>query len=901
MDKLKALTKHWKLMVIIVFGIALLGAIFYMGWNKFNEQRPIATVGDKEIKMVDLKAKIWEMDFGGSKSNPSRIITDIEKDDILNRLIESEIIKEEAVKLGISTNKEEIQARVNLDLDHYGQLGSEEKKVALKNTETLILKEKIIKEVVGWKEGVALLSYFDQEESMIEERKVYGKELLAEIAADLKVGKISEEEAVFRLEQDPRVGFPSFDPYSPRVAFVFDREMWQKDSLLNNISVKDGVLNTEANNYSQVIELENLNVLVWINYSNTGEGRAKSYKEWINQKMIEYKVKISSPVNYFSLLRNSSKELLNQKAVAAGTCGGGLVYSHDHQPAGLALTFLQKSAGDPDPYKLTQATAEAKFDPNSGNYSFFEYHCRTGGTINDPIWSHSQNIVCKDGAVYNLKDGLKACGNYTNVSEYDFDRYKPYPLLKTTGEISANANGEINYGMPKCGANAYFGFSCRCSQKSTHYIFTVKYTGSGAGEWKTATYKSNTIKNLSVKNISGNRATINVEFTGTNGATPTLDIVWQNKDVSVSYPYEVQMKNISPSGPVPSFSYSALVENLNCNSGDFSSPMTLPKSGSSKKVGGCSVNFKPNALLTLPPGWTFEKMTVSYTNKPSAYLEDTQNLLVGFNEDNFPLIGSSKGEAVIIYYFKHTATEITSEWGNMNIDCRLVPDTLSGTYPLKVTLKCDNFVLTYPGADLPNSSGEREKILGVVKSCYESGCCSEDKDGFCTSSGCCISSSCSYDEWWKYQDNGRSGSPVYRPKLTQLLLEINWDSLNDPSWSNPTKINLLGSDYLNISGSWETRTVNIDKFNFVHHYNKAGDYKIKARVKASASWQRQSIRKNITSSCCSCPFTSVTESKDYGVTEFQCNFKNPNGPGTVPTIDISVTAWNNPNSFEPAP
>lgn len=530
MGKIKKILFNRISFTLLLFTVLILA--FFVYENYFNLSKVLAKVGSKNITQRDLNTKLYEVDLKGSPETPGKFSNEI-KSEVLRVLIENFIIEEEAKKLGINANEEEIKKELN-NLPTYNYLNDSQKSLAKKNAKLQVLRKKIEEKVVSFREGKVIVARFDQTPGG--ENRKYAESLIGSINSDLKTGKISFEDAMKKADNDSKIGANSFFPNVALLSHEFDKSSQEtKNGLFGNQEFSDLVFSLKKDQMSDPRAIkqedkETMFVIIKITGSYDYSSRYLSLEEWLEKKKQDYQAKYLSNIKPLSstgekLQNKLAKFVPEAKAAENGKCSGGLTPTGDTYPSALEIRFLQIPVTGGDPIAFAGAKADVRFNPDSPRTTTFEQQ-------------EAKKGLCSKKGVYVLpSDNTTPDANSSIVGVTD------------AAWGTSNANGWITFGYKGCGSSVYKAFSCHCSN--------IADQGGGL-DYYIATFDDNNKANPGYwlkASMSGPRFSGEYPLNGNgafnfdalpNGITNTMKVYWQ-KTIVNSRP-EVEL--VSPSNGI---------------------------------------------------------------------------------------------------------------------------------------------------------------------------------------------------------------------------------------------------------------------------------------------------------------------------------------------------------------
>lgn len=296
------------LTTILVVVVAGLGSLWYLNKDV------LARIGDTKITKKDLNKAIYSENFIGSADNPTKVSAEREKE-IINELVETAIVKNQAEKDGISISEEELNEAIQSRGMNSSNYTQEQQEIAKENIKNELLKEKFEEQMFGWKSGDYVLFRFDKylsniaskegqnKDKLVEEQKSYAKNLADSYYNKLKNKEISMNDAAFAVSSDPVIGASALEPYKPNLSGSFGKEDYLQESgyfdTKSYPNFKDKVNAIKKGTVAEPVLLQDLSenkvrdiayALVVVKEENTGKYQT-GFSTWLTQQKDDLKVK----------------------------------------------------------------------------------------------------------------------------------------------------------------------------------------------------------------------------------------------------------------------------------------------------------------------------------------------------------------------------------------------------------------------------------------------------------------------------------------------------------------------------------------------------------------------------------------------------------------------------------
>lgn len=503
--------KYWfpkiskKTLIILSSSLALLALIIagVLGYFYYTNKDVVARVGSEKITTSDLNRAIFGFDFRGTPEKPESAGSEAVKKQVLDKLIEQSIIRQEAAKRDISVDEKLVQKDATETLSDIRLRPMEQQEAVRDASRAKLLEEALKEKILGYKEGDYLLIRFDkyldkgpESPEFLAEKKQAQKYAL-ELSARLNENKITMEAAKKELEAHPLFGTDAFAKVGYQVLItgalnknVYDLDLGMlKDqdfrSLVN--STNEGSLSeprtlSVAKQGEDFPSVEGIIAIVKINKVFGGE--ASNFTEWLDSKKAEY-TKNNEPWSARVL-----KFFRIETANAVGSCTGGLVPTGSSSPAGLYVYLKYLSASGVQ-YDLSKSQASISTTSNATyTWSGVTRQCST------------DDIVDTRGSSTSFPNGFT---------------------------FTTNSSGNEYLGYKSCGGN---GLALLCSCRSNYKVDPNAYSGDHGltipgGHWHGATFYKANGDTVSFTN-EGGRSINPFEFSSIdNGATAGVKLTYQ--------------------------------------------------------------------------------------------------------------------------------------------------------------------------------------------------------------------------------------------------------------------------------------------------------------------------------------------------------------------------------------
>lgn len=271
----------------------------------------LARVGDEEITKSDLSQAAYGLAFDTTEADS---LSQENKDLLLAKLVEQEIARQEADKLGITVTDAEILENIQKNLgSSYDKYTEEQKAQTRSNTRAELLLQKVKDQSLGYREGQYLVfnfhKYFNTtnkdyqttgtgDAALIEKQKTEALRLATELSDKLRAGTVTFEDAKKTLLANKLVGESAMLPRTPVMWSDFDKNIFTEGlDVFSKNNIKDGVFALSKGEVSEPLvdsdnfdgETKEYRYLIF-NITNSSAGQYKTYEEWLNAKKTEYKV-----------------------------------------------------------------------------------------------------------------------------------------------------------------------------------------------------------------------------------------------------------------------------------------------------------------------------------------------------------------------------------------------------------------------------------------------------------------------------------------------------------------------------------------------------------------------------------------------------------------------------------
>lgn len=212
----------------------------------------LAVLGDKKITKQDLNKAIYALDFLGTVNSPTNL-SDKEKAEELDKLIENNIILLKAKELGLEASKEEIETNIASahetmpdakdGMTIYEGYTDEQKTITYENAKIEVLKAKVKEKVLAWLEGNYLMVRYDkytkdwpdnqliavpsdaERDRLTKEQKEAAQVMAAALLTRLKSGEPFDTVRT-SLIKDSKVGMPGVAPQTPAMTGTINKELY---------------------------------------------------------------------------------------------------------------------------------------------------------------------------------------------------------------------------------------------------------------------------------------------------------------------------------------------------------------------------------------------------------------------------------------------------------------------------------------------------------------------------------------------------------------------------------------------------------------------------------------------------------------------------------------------------
>ena len=315
-EKKKVLADNPFVWIGLLVAIVVLGTVaYFMTFMKdydADKGRVLAVVGNKKIYEQDLNEQIYGLDFKASPTNPVEVPNEVKKE-LLDKLVEWEIVRQEASKMDTKVTEPEIDGRIESLLgEDYQDYNSYQKRLTRNNVSGDILLEKITDKVVAWREGKFFIARFDRPYEYVmdlndpqvikdmEEEKAYAEKLINDLYNQVKDSKISFDEAMEIAANDSVIGIPTWG--GENVTYNFSENFTKEDFIRKTYNAFspnfwDIVYEIRKGEISkpQMIKVKNTDGVhdafyAVIAVTEESDSNYRTYNDWLEAMKKEYKV-----------------------------------------------------------------------------------------------------------------------------------------------------------------------------------------------------------------------------------------------------------------------------------------------------------------------------------------------------------------------------------------------------------------------------------------------------------------------------------------------------------------------------------------------------------------------------------------------------------------------------------
>lgn len=220
--------------LILIFVLTISGISFGLYKARTSNDNVLAIVGGVKITQSDLNKRIWSADpTKGTPDNPEKVSQKVEEQ-LLNTLIEKEILKQNAARLGINVTDQEVAERIKKDGYTDIDLIGDRKADVEENTKINIIRERTQEKVLSWVSGnfikvrfnrhfTDMLGGTDQERAADRE---YAKTLANDTYQKLVAGTLTFEQAEQLIQNDKTIDIKTFPGNYGNQFGTFDKTSW---------------------------------------------------------------------------------------------------------------------------------------------------------------------------------------------------------------------------------------------------------------------------------------------------------------------------------------------------------------------------------------------------------------------------------------------------------------------------------------------------------------------------------------------------------------------------------------------------------------------------------------------------------------------------------------------------
>lgn len=308
--------------------IGALGIYLYKNLSKNNieDGDVIAIVNGKKIYTTDLNEMIYGIDFSGSPESPNSVDHN-KKVELVKQLIEWEIAKQEAKKLGISLSDQDYkkEAIIRLGQDVYDNFDTSfteiQKNIIRKTISNEALITKIRQAVTAQREGGLILARFDMyadqppqnltksqidewyktREIRYQEDKMYAKKVIDDIYKKLQEKQITFDQAIEITQNDNKLNATHFLPWTVDLSQKFNFERFSEGgNILSREDIRRTIISLKENEFSEIKTAqvfksngEAVDGFYYIAFVTARKGGDYlTYDDWYQEKYQNYKIQI---------------------------------------------------------------------------------------------------------------------------------------------------------------------------------------------------------------------------------------------------------------------------------------------------------------------------------------------------------------------------------------------------------------------------------------------------------------------------------------------------------------------------------------------------------------------------------------------------------------------------------
>lgn len=302
------------LLILVSLVLITTGGFWYY---RYLNKDTLAVVGGEKITTTDLNHLIYGRNFGGTPDQPEIQLTEQERLDAIDGLVENKIIEIKAKELGLAATEEEILSNVSKSLESengkndgdtfYNSYTVTQKELTRENARINVLKDKVKNKELGWLSGKYLLVRFDKynanipepvriavpkesdRASLTEKRRLEAETYTKTLVQRLNGGE-DFETVRLSLATNPVLGYPGVSPQTP----VMNGEIKRNDYLEGSFTEVNQFrsFNDEAakiaKGQSAILPIiktdagDNLEFYVIYDASDKGGGYMYGYQNWLS-------------------------------------------------------------------------------------------------------------------------------------------------------------------------------------------------------------------------------------------------------------------------------------------------------------------------------------------------------------------------------------------------------------------------------------------------------------------------------------------------------------------------------------------------------------------------------------------------------------------------------------------
>lgn len=445
-------------------------------------QESTIRVGDEKITEKDINRALYSLDFQGTPENPEGGDNKGRREMVVDGLIKSSIIRQEATKRKIVVTDKETLERSKVQVPDYDNRIELQQTLIKEASASYLSEEKIKETIIGYAEGEYLFIrfeiFYNEGDDKYLEAKESAKELADELYSKLQSGEITFDDAQKKVEAHPTFGKEAFESknFKALITGGFNKGVYENgigaigDSqfrgLIDNIKAGSvsapSLLQVDHETDSEEIKkIDGIYTIVKVDKYQGGE--SNSFEEWLSIKKTEY-IKPTLLENLLGLFKIPyAKAYVNW----SGTCAGGLSTGSTTSGAGL---FLQ--------YYYTSGVGTFYALPSIPDYN--QWTAVGGGNV--VIDSTSTNAFTWKGVGTNCDAAA--------VTWQD--------AATNTGHMSAAwvpGTAYLGYVNPNCGGSPGLILHCSCANKY--------YASFGFGDWNGFTTENTALEQVDYYHPSG--------------------------------------------------------------------------------------------------------------------------------------------------------------------------------------------------------------------------------------------------------------------------------------------------------------------------------------------------------------------------------------------------------------